>query len=101
MKFELVPSNHFLKQVLELSEKDGQRVKHKLLLAEQNPFRNKAIHSKEFNHVFRIRVNLQDREKRIVYIVLKDKILIAGILDRDKDYRELEEYLKKAKKDLE
>jgi regulatory protein YycH of two-component signal transduction system YycFG len=84
----------------ELDEKDRRRVKNKLLLAEQNPFRNKVLHSKEFNHVFRVRVNIQDREKRIVYVILKDKILIAGILDRDKDYRELKEYLKKAKKEL-
>jgi mRNA-degrading endonuclease RelE of RelBE toxin-antitoxin system len=97
MKFELLPSNNFLKQLSEFDISERGRIKEKLLLAEQNPFRNKAIHSKEFNHVFRIRITLQDREKRIIYVVLKDKVLVVGILDRDKDYKDLEAYLRKAK----
>jgi len=97
MKFELLPSNNFLKQLAEFDDAERKRIKEKLLLAEQNPFRNKSIYSKAFNHVFRIRITLQDREKRIVYVVLKDKVLIIGILDRDNDYKDLENYLKKAK----
>ena len=100
MDFTLIPTKVFLKQVLSLSERDKAKIKAKLLLAEQNPYRYKSVHSREFPKVFRIRITIDNKEKRLAYAVVKNKILIAGILDRDKDYRELEEYLKKAKKEL-
>jgi len=69
-------------------------------LAKQNPYRYKSVHSKEFSKVFRVRTTIEHKEKRIVYALVRDKIIIVCIIDRDKGYRELEKYLSEAKNDV-
>jgi mRNA-degrading endonuclease RelE of RelBE toxin-antitoxin system len=95
MNFELVSTEFFLDQIKNLSEKYKKQIQKKLKLIKQNPFRFKSIHSKKFSRVFRVRMQIEGKEMRLIYAVLGTKIIIAGLLDRSKEYRDLENYLSK------
>jgi len=100
MKYRLSPTKLFLKQLLDFNESEHSKIKAKLLLAKQNPYRYKSVHSKEFSKVFRIRITIESKEMRIVYTLVRDKIIIVCIIDRDKGYKDLERYLSSAKNDM-
>jgi len=95
MKFEVVATGSFQEQFNNLSEKHQRQVKKKVELIEQNPFRSKAIHSKLYSRVFRVRLNIQGSETRLIYVVLGSKIILVCLLDRADEYRDLEKYLAK------
>ena len=95
MNFELVSTEFFLSQIKDLSNKYKKQVRNKLELIKQNPFRFKNIHSKKFSKVFRVRMKIEGKEVRLIYAVVGTKIIIAGLLDRSKEYRDLENYLSK------
>lgn len=95
MNFELVPTEFFLTQVKSLPEKYKKQIQKKLELIKQNPSRFKNIHSKKFSRAFRVRMKIEGRETRLVYVVVGTKIIVAGLLDRSKEYRDLETYLSK------
>ena len=67
----------------------------KVELIEQNPFRFKALHSKLYSRVFRIRLNIGGKETRLIYVVLGSKIILVCLLPRSKEYKNLENYLSK------
>jgi len=58
MSFRIQTAKIFLEQLSKLSKKSKKLVQEKITLLKENPFRFKRIHSKKFNKVFRIRVNL-------------------------------------------
>ncbi len=60
-----------------------------------NPFRFKRIHAKTVNNVFRVRLNLQNNEIRLIYAVLSPNIVLVCLLDRKNNYTDLEKYLGK------
>jgi mRNA-degrading endonuclease RelE of RelBE toxin-antitoxin system len=95
MNFDLVSTEFFLGQIKKLSEKYKKQVQRKLELIKQNPFRFKNIHSKKFSRVFRVRMKIEGKEMRLIYAVVGTKIIIAGLLDRSKEYSDLENYLSK------
>jgi len=95
MNFELASTEFFLNQVKTLPGKYKKQIQKKLELIKQNPFRFKSIHSKKFSRVFRVRMNVEGKETRLIYAVVGTKIIIAGLLDRTKEYRDLEAYLSK------
>jgi len=95
MNFELIPSGIFLEQVKELPDKYKKQIRKKMELIKLNPFRFKAVHSKRFSRVFRIRLNIEGREVRLIYVVLGSKIIVACLLDRSRGYKDLENYLAK------
>ncbi len=95
MSFELVASGLFLGQVKNLPEKYKKQIKSKIKLIKQSPFRFKKIHSKKFSRAFRIRLNIEGKETRLIYVVLGSKIILACLLDRTKEYKDLEIYLSK------
>jgi mRNA-degrading endonuclease RelE of RelBE toxin-antitoxin system len=95
MKFEVISSVDFKKQFDELPEKYRKQIKKKVELIEQNPFRFKAIHSKLYSKVFRVRLNIEGKETRLIYVVLGSKIILVCLLDRSKEYKDLESYLSK------
>lgn len=97
MKFEVISSIDFKKQFDELPEKYRKQIKKKVELIEQNPFRFKAIHSKLYSRVFRVRLNIESREIRLIYVVLGSKIILVCLLVRAKEYDDLETYLSKIK----
>ncbi len=95
MTYFIESSKIFKKQFDELDDKTKRIVYEKIQLIKENPYRNKKIHSKTFSRVFRVRLTIQGKEKRFIYIILSPKIILACFIDRDKDYKDLEKYLKK------
>lgn len=94
MNFILKPTQFFLEQLGQLSDKAARIVDNKLRLLKIDPFRNKRIHGYNL-FLFRIRFEDNRREKRVIYLVDKPEVKILCILDRDKEYKDLKNYLKK------
>ena len=92
--FELKPTDFFLGQLDELSDEAAALVKEKLELVKINPFRYKSITGYGL-FLFRIRFSDKRKEKRVIYLVDKPFVKVLCILDRDKEYKDLEKYLKK------
>ncbi len=95
MKFELVASKFFKGQFDKLPEKYKKQIKNKSELIENNPYRFKSLHSVLYSRVFRLRMNIEGKETRLIYVVLGSKIILVCMLDRSKDYKDLENYLAK------
>src|SRR3989338_4347357 len=100
MDFELASTAYFKEQFEKLTNEEKRKIKDRLLLAKQNPYRNKSVHSKRFGRLFRIRMEIQQIECRIVYAVLGKQIFVAGIIDRRHDYSDLENLLDKLAEEL-
>jgi len=100
MRFNIIPTINFNIQLSELDEKSRRIIHEKIQLIKQNPYRNKRIHTKTFSKVFRIRLKIQSKERRLIYLVTEPNIILVCFLDRDKDYKDLEKYLNKIKKEL-
>lgn len=89
MKFKVVATKFFQQQFGKLPEKYKKRIKNKAELIEESPFRFKKIHSKLFSRVFRVRMNIEGKETRLIYVVLGSKVIFACLLDRSTGYRDL------------
>lgn len=94
-KFELVATELFLEQIKSLPKKYKKQIRSKIKLIEQNPFRFKRIHSKKFSKLFRIRMKIEGKETRLIYVIIGQKIILVCVLDRSKKYKDLEYYLSK------
>jgi mRNA-degrading endonuclease RelE of RelBE toxin-antitoxin system len=95
MTFAIKLSQVIVEQLDALDEKSKETAREKIKLIEENPFRFKKIHSTRFRKAFRIRLNIQGKETRLIYVVIEPNIIIACLLERKKDYRDLEKYLSK------
>ena len=95
MKFEIKATESFQQQFDKLLEEYKRQIKKKVELIEANPFRFKKIHSKFYSRVFRVRLNIGGKETRLIYVVLGSKIILVCLLDRTKEYKDLENYLSK------
>ncbi len=95
MSFKINALLVFKKQIKKLNEKDKKRIKEKIFLIKENPFRFKRIHSKKFNKVFRVRLNIENKETRLIYVVLEPNVILVCLLERKKEYKELENCLNK------
>ncbi len=95
MSFKIKALDFFLRQIEKLDEKSKRIIKQKIQIIKENPFKFKRIHSKRFNRVFRVRLNLKGKETRLIYVVLEPNIVIVCLLERKNDYRDLEKYLSK------
>ena len=93
MSFKIEASEYLLKQLENLDEKSKKLIAGKIELIKENPFRFKRVHSKKFSKVFRVRLNLSGRETRLIYVVLGPNIILVCLLERKKNYRDLENYL--------
>ena len=89
MSFEVIASKFFLKQIKELDSKSKKLIHNKIQLIKENPSRNKKIHSNKFSRVFRVRLNINGKEKRLVYVILSPKIILVCLIDRDENYKDL------------
>jgi len=98
MKFSIKSLDIFKKQVKNLDDKSKRVIKDKIELIKANPYRYKRIHSKLFHKVFRVRLNIKKEETRLIYVVIEPNIILICLLDRKKDYKDLEKYLFKIKK---
>lgn len=94
MDFSLEATQFFLEQEKELSDEGAKIVKEKLLLAKENPFRFKRIYGHEL-FLFRIRFEDRKKEKRLIYEIDDNIVRALCILDRNKEYEDLNKYLKK------
>lgn len=95
MKFELAATEFFIQQTENLDDKSKNQIKEKIKLISSNPFRFKRLHSKTVRNVFRVRLNIQDKEVRLIYAVLSPNVILICLLDRKNDYKDLEKYLEK------
>jgi len=95
MRYLIKVTPLLLGQMEEFDKKTRRLIYNKINLLETNPFRNKAVNSKSYNHVFRIRFSYRGEEKRLIYVVIKDKVFLCFILDRSKGYTDLEAYFRK------
>ncbi len=93
-EFVIKPSQFFLEQVDELSDKASRILEDKIKLLKINPFRFKRIEGYGL-FLFRIRFEDNQKEKRVIYLVDKPFVKILCILDRDKEYKDLKKYLEK------
>ena len=100
MSFGIIPSNDFNKQIFELDSKSKKIIYDKIQLIKQNPYRFKRIHSKRHSRIFRVRFNINKKEMRLIYVVINPNIILVCLLHRKRDYKDLEKYLKKVKKEL-
>lgn len=94
MEYILKPSEFFLEQIEELSDKAARIIENKLKLLKVNPYRFKRIEGYQL-FLFRIRFEDNQKEKRVIYLVDKPEVKILCILDRDKEYKDLKKYLEK------
>ena len=94
MAFEVIPSKIFLEQLDDLSDSAIKLIDNKIKILEENPFHYKRIVGYNL-FIFRIRFEDQKKEKRLIYLVEKGKVIILCILDRDKEYKDLENYLRR------
>ncbi len=97
MVFEPVATEYFIEQLGRLDEKTKRIIKSKIELIKSDPFRYKKIHSKTFSHIYRVRLNIENEESRLIYAVLGNRIVFVCILDRKHDYGDLEKHLEKLK----
>ena len=93
MKYNLIPLENFNKQLRKLNSKSKRIVHDKIQLIKQNPYRYKRVHSKSYSKVFRVRLNIQSKETHLIYAVMNPNIILVCLLDRKKDYKDLEKYL--------
>ncbi|MBU1975841.1 MAG: hypothetical protein KKG59_05545 [Nanoarchaeota archaeon] len=84
----------FKKQVSALNQRNRRIIYEKIELLKENPYRYKKIRSKKYSRVFRIRLNIEQKETRLIYVVLSPNIILVCLLERKGEYKNLEKYLK-------
>ena len=97
MNYNIKALDYFKNQVSELDLKSKKIIHNKIQLIKENPFRYKRIHSKRYSKVFRVRLSVNQRETRLIYALIEPNIILVCLLDRKKDYKDLEKYLKEIK----
>tara|TARA_Y100000310_G_C20167884_1_gene572234 strand:+ start:243 stop:539 length:297 start_codon:yes stop_codon:yes gene_type:complete len=95
MNFKIKALKVFQTQVEKLDKKSKQLIYEKIQLIKTNPYRYKRIHSKNYSKVFRVRFNINFKETRLIYAVIEPNIILVCLLERKKNYKDLEKYLKK------
>lgn len=100
MRYSIISSKDFKKQFDKLDKKSKEIIYDKIQLVKENPFRYKKIHSKKFSKLFRVRLNLNKKETRLIYVIINPNIILTCLLARKKDYKDLEKYLLKIKREL-
>jgi mRNA-degrading endonuclease RelE of RelBE toxin-antitoxin system len=92
--YKIIPSRFFLEQLEELSADSRSLIKEKLLLIKINPYRYKRIKGYGL-FLFRIRFEDERKEKRVIYLLDGRKVKILCILDRDHEYKDLRNFLRR------
>lgn len=92
--YSIVAAPECEKQLKELDEKSKRILTDKLNIAKENPFHFKRLTS--FTRpTFRIRFQSNNLEKRLIFVLDGLLIKLICILDRKKDYKDLNKYLPK------
>jgi len=98
MNYKIKSLKTFHKQVSKLNKNSKRVIYDKIQLLKKNPYRFKRIHSKQYSKVFRIRLNIKSKETRMIYTIIEPNVILVCLLDRKKDYKDLEKYLSKIPK---
>ncbi len=93
MNFKIKGSNLFYEQLDEFGEKTPRILDEKIQLLKNNPFRFKRLKHQKI--LFKIRFKYKRKEKRLIYQVKKGVIELLFIINRNKDYRDLDKFLEK------
>jgi len=94
MNFEVIATSFFQKQAAALDSNSKRILREKILLIKKNPFRYKRVRSKHFSRAHRVWLTIEHRTTRLVYAIIGNKVYLACLLDRGRDYQELEKRLK-------
>ncbi|MFH1722408.1 MAG: hypothetical protein ABH950_07385 [Candidatus Altiarchaeota archaeon] len=89
--FEINYTQFFEKQWISFDEKTQQRIKEKLKLIKNNPFRYPT--HKGYKRVHKVKLSIKGKYQRLIYAVHNPQaynILVLGIFSRDKDYQDFE-----------
>ena len=100
MEYEINASKYFKDQFENLDEKSRRILSDKIRLIKQNPYRYKGVHSMLFSKVFSVRFSIARKETRMIYVVLGKKVILACLLDRKNDYKDLGKYLSSLKNEM-
>ena len=96
MTFSVKATPYFIAQISQLSSHAKRMVAGKIALISENPYGFKRINSKQYSKVFRVRLKLDGKETRLIYVVLEPEVVLACLLERKNDYRDLEAALEKS-----
>ncbi|MFH0859887.1 MAG: hypothetical protein V1921_01670 [Candidatus Altiarchaeota archaeon] len=97
--FELLYTRFFEKQWLEYDEKTKHLIEDKLRLIKQNPFRYDTIEG--YKRVLKVKLSIEGKYQRLLYALHTPKtnqILILGVFEREKDYKDFERKFSQLKK---
>ena len=97
MTYNIKAFEIFEKQTRNLDDKSARIVEDKIRLIKENPFRFKRLNSKIYSRVFEVKLNIQSRATRLIYVILQPNIILVCFLNRKDDFKNLEGYLKKLK----
>ena len=100
MIFEIKATKFLLEQIEDYDEKTKRVIFDKKELLKINPFRYKKVHTESYKHVFSIKLSHKGEAKRLIYIVLGNMVFLCFVLDRSKDYKDLERYFKRIEKEI-
>lgn len=100
MSYQIKSLKIFNKQIEKLDFNSRKIIYDKIQLIKENPYRYKKIHSKKYSRVFRVRFGIAGKEIRLIYVVVEPTIILVCLLDRKRDYKDLEKYLSKIGKDF-
>lgn len=100
MSYEIKALKFFQEQVSKLNKKSKRVIYDKIRLIKENPYRYKRVHSKQYSKVFRVRFSIEQKETRLIYAIIEPSIVLCCLLDRKGDYKDLERYLAKIRKEL-
>ena len=98
--FIVKPTKFLIEQVRVLDKKTRKIIFDKKELIKINPFRYKKVHSRNYNHVFSVKLSSKGEAKRLIYVVIRNIIFLCFILDRSRRYKDLERYFKKINNEL-
>ncbi len=100
MIHQLKSLEEFKKQFDKLNKKSKRIVYDKIQLIKQNSYRYKRLNTKYISKLFRVRLNIQSKETRLIYVIIEPNIILICFLDRKKDYKDWKKYLKKIKSEV-
>lgn len=93
MEFKLISTKGFQEQSKYLDIKTKRIIDNKLDLILENPFRFKALKCSG-HRLFRVPLNINSKEVRLIYKIIKPNIIFICLLERKHDYKDLKKYLK-------
>lgn len=90
-EFELKYTRFFEKQWLGYDKKTRDFIENKLRLIKRNPFRYDVLEG--YMRVRKVKLSVEGKYQRLLYALhmpQANQVLVLGVFERDKDYRDFE-----------